>query len=860
MYNAYSLKTLGNLPVKIASIEAYDDILFIGTKQGHLFMYRVADGDDLQLLRYKKYLCKKSITGLNAVKDYNILLAQSDGSLTLYDIDLSLTNFPVIADLKETRGLHLYGADITSTRTLTGATVTFRVAVVVKRKILFYYWKNRSFQKLREEMNLPDVPKAMSWCGDTLVLAFRFGEPYQFVKISDHESKLIPTQILTSTQLDPLIFVIKDQSKFALVQDEHTHFLNFDGTTCPDTLTWLKTPFDMVYDSPFYIATNSDCLDIMTEAPSLLVQTFEKEKPNLILRSQQGSIYLASDTHIWILSMLPISSQIPSLLEKKQFELAICLCNNLDDPTDESKTIQLVKTLYGLDLLVQKKFGNAFEIIFNLDIDPSHIASLFPGILPPTLRVQFILPEEITSMEESDILSGLPAFKDYLLNFRNKMIALTSKKLLNLHPLIEGIPVLKSKKKIMMIIDTSLLMCYLKKQEALVNSLLRLKDNNCHIEETEIALTKAKKYESLIIFYNSKGLHRKSLELLKTLVASEDSNLLKNIQDIVIYLQGLGSAYLELIFEFAEDIIRSNPDEGIDIFIEDVCEVENLPRREVYDFLVQLNSKCAIKYLEHIIKAWKETSIYFHNQLVSQYTKLLQDPNFSEYYNELKTNLYEHLKTSQHYEPKDLIFQFPKHSLHEERAILLGRNGQHKDALFTYLYVLKDLPKALLYCSDMKNNSTYSHLIHLLLNPPEKQSPILDETNVSPFEYELSDILSILQTYVKQIDVKIIIQNLPDQVPLASIKKNLQIGVSNSISKKHHSQIQKGLTHSEFLRVQRKRVLCESYKIEMSDLHICSICKKRFNAGNTFVRVPEDLSIVHYSCQEKYKNSPSQFF
>ncbi|CAB4053943.1 VPS39 [Lepeophtheirus salmonis] len=781
MYNAYSLKTLGNLPVKIASIEAYDDILFIGTKQGHLFMYRVADGDDLQLLRYKKYLCKKSITGLNAVKDYNILLAQSDGSLTLYDIDLSLTNFPVIADLKEnTRTPSLWSGHYLHSNS-----------------------NGSNSHKLREEMNLPDVPKAMSWCGDTLVLAFRFGEPYQFVKISDHESKLIPTQILTSTQLDPLIFVIKDQSKFALVQDEHTHFLNFDGTTCPDTLTWLKTPFDMVYDSPFYIATNSDCLDIMTEAPSLL------------------GAYIWHLIHIFgYFQCFPSPLKSLLCLKRNTFELAICLCNNLDDPTDESKTIQLVKTLYGLDLLVQK--------------------NLFPGILPPTLRVQFILPEEITSMEESDILSGLPAFKDYLLNFRNKMIALTSKKLLlNLHPLIEGIPVLKSKKKIMMIIDTSLLMCYLKKQEALVNSLLRLKDNNCHIEETEIALTKAKKYESLIIFYNSKGLHRKSLELLKTLVASEDSNLLKNIQDIVIYLQGLGSAYLELIFEFAEDIIRSNPDEGIDIFIEDVCEVENLPRREVYDFLVQLNSKCAIKYLEHIIKAWKETSIYFHNQLVSQYTKLLQDPNFSEYYNELKTNLYEHLKTSQHYEPKDLIFQFPKHSLHEERAILLGRNGQHKDALFTYLYVLKDLPKALLYCSDMKNNSTYSHLIHLLLNPPEKQSPILDETNVSPFEYELSDILSILQTYVKQIDVKIIIQNLPDQVPLASIKKNLQIG--------------KGLTHSEFLRVQRKRVLCESYKIEMSDLHICSICKKRFNAGNTFVRVPEDLSIVHYSCQEKKK-------
>ena len=41
--------------------------------------------------------------------------------------------------------------------------------------------------------------------------------------------------------------------------------------------------------------------------------------------------------------------------------------------------------------------------------------------------------------------------------------------------------------------------------------LLRLKDNSCHIDESERVLKDAHKYSELVILYEKKGLHNKGL-------------------------------------------------------------------------------------------------------------------------------------------------------------------------------------------------------------------------------------------------------------------------------------------------------------------------------------------------------------
>ena len=74
---------------------------------------------------------------------------------------------------------------------------------------------------------------------------------------------------------------------------------------------------------------------------------------------------------------------------------------------------------------------------------------------------------------------------------------------------MEGNSTIKSRKLLSQIIDTTLLKCYVQTHDALVAPLLRLADNNCHVDECEKVLKKSQKYSELIILYEKKGLHTK---------------------------------------------------------------------------------------------------------------------------------------------------------------------------------------------------------------------------------------------------------------------------------------------------------------------------------------------------------------
>jgi hypothetical protein len=54
-----------------------------------------------------------------------------------------------------------------------------------------------------------------------------------------------------------------------------------------------------------------------------------------------------------------------------------------------------------------------------------------------------------------------------------------------------------------------MLIYFTQTNDALVAPLLRLKDNNCHVEESERVLKKKEKLSELIILYETKGLHQK---------------------------------------------------------------------------------------------------------------------------------------------------------------------------------------------------------------------------------------------------------------------------------------------------------------------------------------------------------------
>jgi len=200
-----------------------------------------------------------------------------------------------------------------------------------------------------------------------------------------------------------------------------------------------------------------------------------------------------------------VSEQVPQLLRDKQFELAVTVANICDKSlTDKSKRIQHIQTLMAFDLFCNFKFKESMDVFYKLDICPSHVIGLYSGLLPAEFQDKLVYPDSLPVLQGREMENGLLALIEYLTQMRHKLNNSSTPSTLSPQPLVEGIIVIKSKRQALQIIDTTLLKCYLQTNDALVAPLLRLKDNNCHLEEAERFLKKSQKYTELVIFYNTR--------------------------------------------------------------------------------------------------------------------------------------------------------------------------------------------------------------------------------------------------------------------------------------------------------------------------------------------------------------------
>lgn len=174
--------------------------------------------------------------------------------------------------------------------------------------------------------------------------------------------------------------------------------------------------------------------------------------------------------------------------------------------------IHQIQTLYAFDLFINKQFRESMKEFAKLNTDPCDVIRLFPDLIPSFENMGKNMSSSMSSsMSGAEMLSSLPKLADK--DLENAYVAL-------IDYLVE-IRYRKDKNKdkkdastLYSIIDTTLLKCYLETNDSLVASLIRL--NNCHLEESERILKSYRKYGELIILYQTKGQHKRALQLLKS--------------------------------------------------------------------------------------------------------------------------------------------------------------------------------------------------------------------------------------------------------------------------------------------------------------------------------------------------------
>ncbi|XP_042910118.1 vam6/Vps39-like protein isoform X1 [Parasteatoda tepidariorum] len=886
MHEAYEvIPIVQKLPpgLSIESISAYDDYLLVGTKSGTLLYYQLVPAPkaaskpgsihyDVKLLRSNKSFSKKAIVQLQVVPEFQMLICLAEGTVAAFD--LSQCSLTPIAVLQKTKGAHFFTISVNKHKNLDGEVYpSLTLCVAVKKKLQLFYWKPKilKFLEFSDDLLLRDIPRTIVWCGESLCVGYK--SEYSLMKISGETKDLFPTG---GNQLEPLVSLLPDE-KLAVGSDEQTILIDSDGNpTMKYSIKWSEVPLALVYDEPYLIAVLPSAVEVRPIEPRIHVQSIDLPKAKMIVTSKQGWVFAASNSDVWLLHAVNFPEQITQLLSQKQFDLALRMAEMTPDSEIEKKQIvQRINNLNAFYLFCKQNFKDAMEQFIKLETDPSHVIGLFPNLLPEEFRSSLEYPDRLPNLQGTELEDGLVALTNYLVEIRSRLLSDSNSSVPSMTAIMEpGKTKFRSKKQLLQIIDTTLLKCYLQTNDGLVASLLRMKENYCHIDESERALKLHQKYRELLILYNKKGMHRKALELLMRHAKKPDSSL-RGHEKTIQYLQDLGAEHLELIFEFAKWVLKEHPEDGLKIFAEEMTETEHLPRSLVLQYLCETEPDLVIPYLEFIICKWDEENNLFHNTLVNKYCEkilvLLNDyrnalpeghspaPAGQEpgELGVLRKKLLLFLEGSEHCTVERFATYMMNKGLYDEGAVILGKLGRHDDALTIYIHILQNYSKAERYCEKHYhkdkpgNQDVYLVLLKLYLPSAENQKINIPAVGYVPIpKPNIERAISILKQYSNKIDSFKALSLLPSVISVSDVKTFLECVLHSIQSQKYDVQLTKSLLYAEHLQVKAKSIHFHSYKLTVTDLDMCRVCQKRIGKS-AFAHFPTGVT-VHYSCKDQY--------
>ena len=424
------------------------------------------------------------------------------------------------------------------------------------------------------------------------------------------------------------------------------------------------------------------------------------------------------------------------------------------------------------------------------------------------------------------------------------------------------------------LVDTTLFRAYMFVSPSFAGPLFRI-DNFCDPEVVNEKLIEAGRYNDLVDFFYGKKLHRQALELLERFGNKEPSEAAPQLtgpQRTVAYLQNLPPNMINLILEFSPWPLKNDPELAMEIFLGDTENAETLPRQAVLDFLHGIDSKLALRYLEHIIHELNDTTPSFHQRLVDVYIQGIKSDDFPSATDRRawKEKSLTFLRTSKNYQAYQALLQLPPEnpSLYELRAIVLSNIGQHKQALEIYVFKLQDAEKAEEYCNQIYLSSTASpdapvgpqaapsagfggrRRSSVTPDDPEEGGPVAIYTTLlslylsppPPHEPQWAPALALLAKHGSRMPASSTLDLIPQVLPVKELEAYFQGQIRSAKTRGNEARVVAGLRSSLALREEARLRLGEggesrgrARRVVIGEERVCGVCFKRF--GGSAVKV-----------------------
>ncbi|KAJ9070357.1 Vacuolar morphogenesis protein 6 [Entomophthora muscae] len=417
---------------------------------------------------------------------------------------------------------------------------------------------------------------------------------------SQYVSNYNPLGTMRQAAPRPLLLRISN-TEMIVVKGEVGLFAGADGfTTRRTAIHFPVEPLFIAHSFPYLLIVSAKQVEVRNLDSQATVMTYPIDTPVSPVALTRGkSPFLATPNQVWRLVPTHFADQINTLISAKLFEEALTLFEQNKDRVSEVKTCsaEQIRELYALDLFQQAQFERALTMALDLHLPPTQMIGLYPsqisGFSPPTKDTS----PDSAQWPQARLQDATQALIKYLTQTRTQLVA----KLQNKPAGDVSAQVLEAT-----LVDTTLVRCYLLINHAMIGPLLRVQ-NYVDIQVADMLLTQNFKYQELVDFYYAKGLHRKALQLLRTLgqADSTDKHTISflGVKPTVQYMMRLGGDHFDLISEFSAWCLANDASNTMPLFIEDHITSHTLSAQGILHLLDRSSPRLAIEYLYHILPA-----------------------------------------------------------------------------------------------------------------------------------------------------------------------------------------------------------------------------------------------------------------
>uniref|UniRef100_A0A0N4ZLW3 CNH domain-containing protein n=1 Tax=Parastrongyloides trichosuri TaxID=131310 RepID=A0A0N4ZLW3_PARTI len=760
------------------------------------------------------------------------------------------------------------------------------MAVCDDKTIKLYSWTGDNFKVV--DVNLKpkeflETPTTIQWLGKTGLLGFIVKRDFYLLNIWSNDSgdkQCICIRKDVKTKEAPQIIYLDDFNLIGCVQGASIYFTSTIDITSTSfkEMKFSEEISYCCYQMPYIMAvTRSGKFEIRCRQSCEIIQSKATQtRITFICPNGPGISICGSGKYIYELDgKRNAMKTIERHKVSKNYELAAKL-GEVYGITEEEKLE--IRRAQAFEYFRLKDFKSCMKVVRNMNLEVLPLLQMFIRYLPYNdypyeLNGNGEADENLKeSLDEEDLKKLLIELIDYLVDLRHRYlnIVLAYENYSGKHVEDEY----ELAKRYLVIVDTSVVQCYLHLDSIMVKSFLRSR-NFCNFECIEDLLKDLEKYDLLYLHYKNAGMHHDALAVLQHLYNKDGSDF-SDLNCMVEYLKEIGHKNLDIILEYAIWVFNIDERKGMEIFIDNSNEYEEVKlfdRVKVNDFLSEYDSRLAIEYLEFIIDVWKDNTIDFSEYLATLYRiridKLRKDyvhacKDDDKYIKAgeeegelgiLRKKFLKFLDKNDLYAPRKMLDDLEGDYFYEERAIVYRRMKKHKEALCIYMSLLKLYDVADSYCETYYDpNDPYDREVFNLLF----------EGYMKPFSLSIIDMLSIegirgdvnvlraldvLEKHASRMNITKAMSMIPDDIDIDKLENVFKSVITSKMKQCDDAILISSITKSTYTQCKEELKKRKTLHFKIGTGTRCSSCNKGIR-DSAFV-VHEDGGIYDYGCYTK---------